>query len=184
MEGALVEWLQRRVEFLTNWVRGILLLSADTGCPAGLLNKNKRDNTSCMACFYKVLGSRVLLRSVLLCIQWIVNRFPPGPAAACRRGFGGLVIGLVQIGLFPWRVLNGRAMKLPAELAWRLLGCLKGLGWQLDGIWIWSAQHWRRERASRVHVYQSERTSVRMRQDCKSVVINHYVYKNVLNKLW
>lgn len=92
----------------------------------------------------------------------VVNRLLPGPAAACRLRFGSLVIRLVQIGLFPWRVLNGRARILPTQLAWWLLGWLQGLCWQLDRIWIRSAQDRRRERASRVHICQSERTSISM----------------------
>lgn len=45
VEGALVAWLCRRAEFLMNWERGILQLSADAGVPAGLLQTTKTERT-------------------------------------------------------------------------------------------------------------------------------------------
>lgn len=80
------------------------------------------------------------------------SRLVPGPAAGGRLRFSGLLKRLIQTGLLPRRVLDGGALVLHTELAWWLRGWLQGLGWQLEGVWVGGAQHWRRERAGRVHI--------------------------------
>lgn len=71
-------------------------------------NKNRKDDVSHAI---QPVGGTVVY-SMLLHFRHL-----PGPAAASRLRLSGLLVRLIQAGLFPWRVLDGRALKLHTELA-------------------------------------------------------------------
>lgn len=91
---------------------------------------------------YTASRAAVTLDMILHQTGEVMSTALPGSAAAGRLRFHSFMVGLIQTGLFPWRVLDGGALEV---------GGLQG-GRELQGLGGGAVQRRWGQRTGRVHV--------------------------------